>query len=90
MILTVRDGDHSAEVSRLVTTVARGDRNRHVAVPALSTEDVAALANQVADDPVTEAEAAVLADRTGGNPFFVSEYARLPGRTGWATRSPSR
>ncbi|MFS0898513.1 AfsR/SARP family transcriptional regulator [Mycolicibacterium litorale] len=78
MILTVRDGDHSAEVSRLVTTVARGDRNRHVAVPALSTEDVAALANQVADDPVTEAEAAVLADRTGGNPFFVSEYARLP------------
>ncbi|OBB75219.1 MULTISPECIES: BTAD domain-containing putative transcriptional regulator [Mycolicibacterium] len=78
LILTVRDGEHSAEVSRLVTTVARGDRNRHVAVPALSTEDVAALANQVADDPVTEAEAALLADRTGGNPFFVSEYARLP------------
>ncbi|MGE2713206.1 BTAD domain-containing putative transcriptional regulator [Mycolicibacterium litorale] len=78
MILTVRDGDHGAEVSRLVTTVARGDRNRHVAVPALSTEDVAALANQVADDAVTDAEAAVLADRTGGNPFFVSEYARLP------------
>nr|WP_193044032.1 BTAD domain-containing putative transcriptional regulator [Mycolicibacterium baixiangningiae] len=78
MILTVRDGDHSTEVCRLVTTVARGDRNRHVAVPALSTDDVAALANQVADDPVTDAEAAVLADRTGGNPFFVSEYARLP------------
>lgn len=78
MVLTVRDGDHSTEVSRLVTTVARGDRNRHVAVPALSTEDVAALANQVADDPVTDAEAALLADRTGGNPFFVSEYARLP------------
>lgn len=78
IILTVRDGDHSAEVSRLVATVARGDRNRHVAVPALSTEDVAALANQVADELVTDAEAAVLADRTGGNPFFVSEYARLP------------
>ncbi|MCV7415941.1 AAA family ATPase [Mycolicibacterium litorale] len=78
MILTVRDGEHSAEVSRLVTTVARGDRNRHVAVPALSTEDVAALANEVADEAVTDAEAAILADRTGGNPFFVSEYARLP------------
>lgn len=78
IILTVREGDHSAEVSRLVTTVARRDRNRHVAVPALSTEDVAALANQVADDPVSDAEAALLADRTGGNPFFVSEYARLP------------
>lgn len=78
MILTVRDGDHSAEVSRLMTTVARGVRNRHVAVPALSTEDVAALANQVADDAVSDDEAALLAHRTGGNPFFVSEYARLP------------
>lgn len=78
MILTVRDGDHGAEVTRLLTTVARGDRNRQVAVPALSLEDVAALANQVADDAVTDAEAAILADRTGGNPFFVSEYARLP------------
>lgn len=78
LILTARDGEHSAEVARLVTTVARGARNRHVAVPALSTEDVAALANQVADDPVTDAEAALLADWTGGNPFFVSEYARLP------------
>jgi len=36
------------------------------------------LANQVADELVTDAEAATLADRTGGNPFFVSEYARLP------------
>lgn len=81
MVLTVRDGEHSAEVARLVATVARRDRNRHIAVPALSPEDVAALANQIVDDPqhtVTDAEAALLADRTGGNPFFVSEYARLP------------
>lgn len=78
MIVTVRDGEHSPEVARLLATVARGDRNRHIVVPALSSEDVAALANQVADEVVTEAEAATLADRTGGNPFFVSEYARLP------------
>lgn len=78
MILTVREGEHSAEVARLLATIARGDRNRHVTVSALSTEDVAALVNNVADDPVSDAEAATLADRTGGNPFFVSEYARLP------------
>ncbi|MBO0677605.1 AAA family ATPase [Mycolicibacterium sp. S2-37] len=81
IVLTLRDGDHGAEVARLLATVARRDRNRHIAVPALSPEDVAALANQIADDPrdtVTDAEAALLADRTGGNPFFVSEYARLP------------
>ena len=81
IVLTIRDGDHSEEVARLVATVARRDRNRHIAVPALRPEDVAVLANQIVDDPqntVTDAEAAVLADRTGGNPFFVSEYARLP------------
>ncbi|MBS1694258.1 MAG: AAA family ATPase [Actinobacteria bacterium] len=78
VILTVRDGEWSPELARLLATVARGDRNRHIDVPALSREDVATLANQVADDAVTDAEAATLADRTGGNPFFVSEYARLP------------
>ncbi|MHA0286237.1 BTAD domain-containing putative transcriptional regulator [Mycobacterium sp. C3-094] len=78
MVLTVRDGDHAAEVARLLSTVARGEDNRHIAVPALSSEDVAALANVVAEDPVTADEAAELAARTGGNPFFVSEYARLP------------
>ena len=81
MIVTVRDGDHSAELTRLLGTVARGDRNRHIDVPALSLSEVTALANDVAEDPqdeLTDAEAALLADRTGGNPFFVSEYARLP------------
>ncbi|MEW5808712.1 MAG: BTAD domain-containing putative transcriptional regulator [Actinomycetota bacterium] len=78
VVLTVRDGEHAAEVSRLLSTVARGEDNRHIAVPALSSEDVAALANVVAEDAVTADEAAELAARTGGNPFFVSEYARLP------------
>lgn len=78
VVVTVRDGEHGPELGRLLGTVARGARNRHVEVPALSTRDVAALAAQVADDVVTEAEAATLAERTGGNPFFVSEYARLP------------
>ncbi len=78
LILTVRDGEWSPEVARLLSTVARGDRNRHIDVPALSSKDVAALANQIADDAVTDAEVAELARRTGGNPFFVSEYARLP------------
>ncbi|KMO80354.1 BTAD domain-containing putative transcriptional regulator [Mycolicibacterium obuense] len=78
VVLTLRDGDHAAEVARLLSTVARGEDNRHIAVPALSSEDVAALANVVAEDPVTADEAAELAARTGGNPFFVSEYARLP------------
>ncbi|TFV57908.1 AAA family ATPase [Mycobacterium sp. PS03-16] len=88
VILTLRDGDHSAEVSRLVATVARTDRNRHITVPALSADDVATLANQVADAELTDGEAAVLAARTGGNPFFVSEYARLPRADRQASEMP--
>ncbi|MBI5340868.1 MAG: AAA family ATPase [Mycolicibacterium rufum] len=78
VILTVRDGEHTPEVARLLSTVARGEANRHIAVPALSSADVATLANEVAEDAVSADEAAELAARTGGNPFFVSEYARLP------------
>ena len=78
VIVTVRDGEHTPEVARLLSTVARGEDNRHIEVPALSSADVATLANQVAEEAVTAAEAAELAVRTGGNPFFVSEYARLP------------
>ena len=78
VIVTVRDGEHTPEVSRLLSTVARGEDNRHITVPALSSADVAMLANEVAEDAVSDDEAAVLAARTGGNPFFVSEYARLP------------
>lgn len=78
MVLTIRDGEPTPELTRLLGTVARGAHNRHVEVPALSTPDVATLATQVADEAVTAAEAATLAERTGGNPFFVCEYARLP------------
>ncbi|SEH90093.1 Transcriptional regulatory protein, C terminal [Mycolicibacterium rutilum] len=78
MLVTVRDGEHTPEVARLLSTVARGKNNRHIEVPALSSADVATLAGEIAEEPVTAAEAAELADRTGGNPFFVSEYARLP------------
>lgn len=78
VVLTVRDGEHTPELGRLLGTVARGARNRHVVVPALSARDVAALASTIAEEPVTDAEAATLAARTGGNPFFVGEYARLP------------
>ncbi|BBY78659.1 ATPase AAA [Mycolicibacterium parafortuitum] len=78
VIVTVRDGEHTPEVARLLSTVARGKDNRLIEVPALSSEDVAVLANEVAEEVVTADEAAQLADRTGGNPFFVSEYARLP------------
>ncbi len=78
VIVTVRDGEHTPEVERLLSTVARGEDNRLIEVPALSSADVATLANEVAEEAVTAAEAAELADRTGGNPFFVSEYARLP------------
>ncbi|QEM48257.1 AAA family ATPase [Mycolicibacterium grossiae] len=78
VVLTVRDGERTAELGRLLGTVARGTRNRHVEVSALTSDEVAALATQVADEVVTDAEAATLAVRTGGNPFFVCEYARLP------------
>lgn len=78
VIATVRDGEHTPEVARLLSTVARGEDNRHIEVPALSSADVATLANEVAEEAVSAAEAAELAARTGGNPFFVSEYARLP------------
>jgi len=77
-VATVRDGEPSPELRRLLGTVARGGSNRHVVVPALTADHVAALAAQVADDVVTMSEAATLAERTGGNPFFVCEYARLP------------
>jgi DNA-binding SARP family transcriptional activator/DNA polymerase III delta prime subunit len=78
VVVTVRDGERTPELRRLLGTVARGTSNRHVEVPALSPRDVSDLVSQVADDVVTEAEAATLAERTGGNPFFVCEYARLP------------
>ncbi|MGW4097418.1 BTAD domain-containing putative transcriptional regulator [Mycobacterium sp. NPDC004974] len=78
VVLTVRDGEHITDVARLLATVARGSGNRQLELAALSSEDVAVLANQIADDFVDDAEAGVLAERTGGNPFFVSEYARLP------------
>ncbi len=77
-VATVRDGERTPELRRLLGTVARGAGNRHVEVPALSSDDVAVLATQIADDEITEAEAATLAERTAGNPFFVCEYARLP------------
>lgn len=78
VVVTVRDVDHGPELARFLATAARGDGNRHLVVPALDRAEVAALANLVAEDVLSESEAAVLADRTGGNPFFVSEYARLP------------
>lgn len=78
VVVTVRDVDHGPELSRFLATAARGDGNRHLEVPALDRDEVKALANQVAEDSLTDSETAVLADRTGGNPFFVSEYARLP------------
>ncbi|MCW2513477.1 MAG: transcriptional regulator, putative ATPase, winged helix family, partial [Mycobacterium sp.] len=78
IVATVRDGERSPELRRLLGTVARGAHNRHVEVSALSSRDVAALATQVAEEVLTDAEAAILAERTGGNPFFVCEYARLP------------
>ncbi|MCV7422085.1 AAA family ATPase [Mycobacterium yunnanensis] len=77
-VLTVRDGDHTPELQRLLGTIARGAHNRHVEVPALTSQDVAVLATQIADEAVSADEAATLAERTGGNPFFVCEYARLP------------
>jgi AAA ATPase domain len=49
MVVTVRDGEHIPEVGRLLGTVARGARNRHVAVSALSSRDVAALATVIGD-----------------------------------------
>jgi DNA-binding SARP family transcriptional activator/nucleoside-triphosphatase THEP1 len=78
VVITVRDVEHGPELARFLATAARGDGNRHLEVPALDRGEVAALANQVAEDVLTDTETAMLADRTGGNPFFVSEYARLP------------
>jgi DNA-binding SARP family transcriptional activator len=78
MILTMRDGEPTPELGRLLGTVARGARNRHIEVPALSASEVATLATQIADEVITDDESAMLAERTAGNPFFVCEYARLP------------
>jgi len=78
VVVTVRDGERTPALDRLLAAVARGDGNRRITVPALSAGAVATLANDIAEDRLTDAEAALLAERTGGNPFFVSEYARLP------------
>nr|MDT0526536.1 hypothetical protein [Streptomyces sp. DSM 41633] len=67
VVLTVRDGEHITDVARLLATVARGAGNRHLTLPALSSEDVAVLVNQIAEDFVDDIEAGVLAERTGGN-----------------------
>ena len=51
VIVTVRDGENPPGLDRLLGTLARGDRNRRIDVPALSAADVATLANDIADGP---------------------------------------
>lgn len=87
-VLTVRDGEHTATLELLMAAAARANGNRRMRVPALSVDEVAALANQLADEPVSPAEAEELTARTGGNPFFVQEYARLP-RNEWVEVIPA-
>ena len=79
VVLTVRDGEHDASVSRLLAATARDTGNRHLSVPPLSASEVATLADQVAEESLSDRERTDLAERTGGNPLFVSEYARLSG-----------
>jgi DNA-binding SARP family transcriptional activator len=55
MILTMRDSEPTPELGWLLGTVARGARNRHVEVSALSSDEVAALAGQIADEALTDA-----------------------------------
>ena len=86
-VATVRDGEHSAGLELLMAAAARVPGNRRIEVPPLTVRDVTALANQVTDERVTDAEAAELTVRTGGNPFFVLEYARTPRRE-WAAVIP--
>ncbi|WP_375482352.1 BTAD domain-containing putative transcriptional regulator [uncultured Jatrophihabitans sp.] len=77
LLLTCRDDEGGPKVERLLATVARRPGSRHLALPALSTDEVGALARQVSGRPVDEQEARSLTRRTGGNAFFVTEYARL-------------
>jgi DNA-binding SARP family transcriptional activator len=77
MVLTVREGEHDASVARLLAAVARDVGNRQLSVPPLSSDEVAILADQVAEESLSDRERIDLAERTGGNPLFVSEYARL-------------
>ena len=79
VVLTVRDGEHDPSVSRLLAATARDTGNRHLSVPPLSASEVATLADQVAEESLSDRERTDLAERTGGNPLFVSEYARLSG-----------
>ncbi|MGZ8178615.1 BTAD domain-containing putative transcriptional regulator [Williamsia sp. SKLECPSW1] len=77
VVLTVREGEHTTAVARLLAAIARDTGNRHLAVPPLSPAEVAALADQVAEESLSDRERSDLVERTGGNPLFVSEYARL-------------
>ncbi|MFE3291409.1 BTAD domain-containing putative transcriptional regulator [Rhodococcus sp. NPDC059234] len=76
-VLTLRDPE-GGSVGALVDAVLRGEGNRHVAVPALASNEVEELACHVAGEQLSPVEVRVLTDRTAGNPLFVSEYARLP------------
>ncbi len=78
VVMTLRDSTGGPEVGRMLAAVARRRGTRQLPLPALSTDEVHTLANQVSGGTLDPAEARQLARRTGGNPFFVSEYARLP------------
>ncbi|MEH3154411.1 MAG: BTAD domain-containing putative transcriptional regulator [Gordonia paraffinivorans] len=77
VVQTIREGEHDTSVARLLAVTARDTGNRQLSVPPLSASEVAVLADQVAEESLTDRERADLAERTGGNPLFVSEYARL-------------
>jgi DNA-binding SARP family transcriptional activator/nucleoside-triphosphatase THEP1 len=78
LVLTVRDGDHTPDVTRLLTAVARTPGSERVAVPPMRPVDVADLVRAVSTEEIDSDEAAELARAAEGNPFFVVEYARLP------------
>ncbi|GGF26083.1 BTAD domain-containing putative transcriptional regulator [Williamsia phyllosphaerae] len=77
VVLTLRDQATDPALTRLLAGAARGQANRQMAIPAMTPTEVAILADQIAEESLTDAERATLAERTGGNPLFVSEYARL-------------
>ncbi|MGK9272930.1 AAA family ATPase [Williamsia muralis] len=76
-IITLREGEHGTALGRLLSAVARGGGNRQIVVSALADDDAATLANEIADEALSDTEVSRLIRRTGGNPLFVSEYARL-------------
>lgn len=79
IVVTARDdGRNRPDLRRAGSALGRDVPGRELELPPLDARAAGVLLNEIAAEPVTEADVVALTCRTGGNPFLLSEYARLP------------